>query len=140
MTLSIVSTRIAKTRHPLLTTLALFAAVAVFALPDVALADTQEKVCGFFSSIKNILNAASVVVVTVAVIFAGYQIAFAHKRISDVTPALIGGVLIGAAAQIARTVVQGNDASQGGQCEPSAAIGIVLRIAQAVTQLPLFNA
>ena len=49
----------------------------------------------------------SVTVVTIAIIFAGYQIAFAHKRISDVAPILIGGVLIGAAGQIAKMLVDG---------------------------------
>lgn len=44
-------------------------------------------------------------------IFAGYQIAFAHKRISDVAPVLIGGVLIGAAGQIAKMLV-----ANGGSC------------------------
>ncbi len=119
MSLSTISTAIAKSRHPLLNTVALFAVVAFFAMPELAFAqDTQTKVCGFFSNIKTILNAASIVVVTVAVIFSGYQIAFAHKRISDVTPALIGGVLIGAAAQIAKTVVRGDGAGAGdsGQC------------------------
>jgi type IV secretion system protein VirB2 len=48
---------------------------------------------------------ASIAVVTIAVIFAGYQIAFAHKRIGDVAPILIGGVLIGAAGQIARMLL-----------------------------------
>jgi len=117
MSLSTLSTTIAKSKHPLLNTIALFLVAVVLFMPDIALAqvdgDTQGKVCGFFGSIKTILNAASIVVVTVAVIFSGYQIAFAHKRISDVTPALIGGVLIGAAAQIAKTVVgngTGNDA------------------------------
>src|ERR1700712_1662141 len=112
MSLSTLSTTIAKSRHPLLNTVALFAVLTLCLMPELAFAqDTQDKVCGFFSSIKGILNAASIVVVTVAVIFSGYQIAFAHKRISDVTPALIGGVLIGAAAQIAKTVV-GNDSTQ----------------------------
>ena len=53
----------------------------------------------------SIVNLASIAVVTIAVIFAGYQIAFAHKRISDVAPILIGGFLIGAAAQIAKMLV-----------------------------------
>lgn len=109
MSLSTLSSAIAKSKHPLLNTFALFLVAVVLFMPGVALADvdgdTQGKVCGFFGSIKTILNAASIVVVTVAVIFSGYQIAFAHKRISDVTPALLGGVLIGAAAQIAKTVV-----------------------------------
>lgn len=59
------------------------------------------KVTGFFSSIEGLLKIVSVSIVTIAVIFAGYQIAFAHKRISDVAPILIGGVLIGAAGQVA---------------------------------------
>ncbi len=50
-----------------------------------------------------------------AVIFAGYQIAFAHKRIGDVAPILIGGVLIGAAGQIARMLLgEGSDGKCGG--------------------------
>jgi type IV secretion system protein VirB2 len=43
----------------------------------------------------------SIVVVTIAIIFSGYQIAFAHKRIADVAPVMIGAILIGAASQIA---------------------------------------
>ncbi|MDQ7995309.1 MAG: TrbC/VirB2 family protein [Luteibacter sp.] len=119
MALSALSTTIAKSKRPLLNTIALFAVLALAFVPELAFADddTQTKVCGFFGSIKTILNAASIVVVTVAVIFSGYQIAFAHKRISDVTPALIGGVMIGAAAQIAKTVV-GNDTSSD-QCTTS---------------------
>ena len=74
-------------------------------VPGIALGqdatDTITTTCGFAGNIKSILNAVSIVVVTIAVIFAGYQIAFAHKRISDVAPVLIGGILIGAAGQIA---------------------------------------
>ncbi len=44
----------------------------------------------------------SIIVVTIAVVFSGYQIAFAHKRIGDVAPVLIGAILIGAAGQIAK--------------------------------------
>ena len=77
-------------------------------LPGIALAQaapdfggTDSKVTGFLQNINGLLNLASIAVVTIAVIFAGYQIAFAHKRIADVAPILIGGFLIGAAAQIA---------------------------------------
>ncbi|MBD8634699.1 TrbC/VirB2 family protein [Stenotrophomonas sp. 169] len=76
----------------------------VFATPG-GFADTDKKVCGFFDSISGLLNMASIAVVTIAVIFAGYQIAFAHKRISDVSPILIGGLLIGAASQIAKMLL-----------------------------------
>lgn len=82
------------------------------ALPATALAQaapdfggTDSKVTGFLQNINGLLNLASIAVVTIAVIFAGYQIAFAHKRISDVAPILIGGFLIGAAAQIAKMLV-----------------------------------
>ena len=61
--------------------------------------------CTFVKNIHTILNLISIAVVTIAIIFAGYQIAFAHKRIADVAPILIGGVLIGAAGQIARMLV-----------------------------------
>jgi type IV secretion system protein VirB2 len=97
--------------------------IAVLMIPGIAIAqvgDAGKKVCGFFESINSMLNAASIVVVTVAVIFSGYQIAFAHKRIADVAPALIGGVLIGAAAQVAKMVVGGTgDNTSAGACQSS---------------------
>lgn len=68
-------------------------------------ADADKKVCGFFDQITGLLGMASIAVVTIAVIFAGYQIAFAHKRIADVAPILIGGMLIGAAGQIAKMLL-----------------------------------
>ena len=86
-----------------------FLIVAALAAPGLALAQdfagTDTKVCGFFSNINGLLNMASIVVVTIAIIFSGYQIAFAHKRISEVSPILIGGLLIGAAAQIAKMMI-----------------------------------
>lgn len=82
---------------------AFFIAPEALATPDFG--DTGQKVCGFFDNINGLLNLASIAVVTIAVIFAGYQIAFAHKRIADVAPILIGGLLIGAAAQIANMLI-----------------------------------
>ncbi len=75
---------------------------------------TDQKVCGFFNSINGLLSIASIAVVTIAVIFAGYQIAFAHKRIADVAPILIGGLLIGAAGQIASMLL--GDSSDNSAC------------------------
>ena len=88
--------------------------VGVLAAPGVAMAgdafgDAEEKVGGFFEGLNSLINLASIAVVTVAVVFAGYQIAFNHKRISDVAPVLIGGFLIGAAAQIAKMVLGDNN-------------------------------
>jgi type IV secretion system protein VirB2 len=103
---------------------ALFAAAV--ASPDVmatgaggSFTETGDTVCGFFTNINSLLNIASIAVVTIAVIFAGYQIAFAHKRIADVAPILIGGLLIGAAGQIAKMLL-GDDA--GGSCTAVSAL------------------
>ncbi|WP_425478455.1 TrbC/VirB2 family protein [Dyella dinghuensis] len=83
--------------------------IGAMTLPGTVLAQdlggTDTKVCGFFSNINSLLNMASIAVVTIAVVFAGYQIAFAHKRIADVAPILIGGLLIGAAGQIAKMLI-----------------------------------
>jgi type IV secretion system protein VirB2 len=90
--------------------------VGTLSIPEFAMAqgfddaEAQTKVEGFFSSLNSLLNIASIAVVTIAVIFAGYQIAFAHKRVSDVAPVLIGGFLIGAAAQIAKMLL-GSDST-----------------------------
>lgn len=82
---------------------------AVIASPAFAqggdFAGTDIKVCGFFDNVNGLLNMASIAVVTIAIIFAGYQIAFAHKRIADVAPILIGGLLIGAAGQVAKMLL-----------------------------------
>jgi type IV secretion system protein VirB2 len=51
--------------------------------------------------------------VTIAVIFSGYQIAFAHKRIGDVAPVMIGAILIGAASQIAKMFLSQSTTDSG---------------------------
>jgi len=84
--------------------------VAMLALPSLAFAaddaaEATTKVSDFFVHLKGLLSVASLAVVTIAVVFAGYQIAFAHKRIADVAPILIGGFLIGAAGQVASMLV-----------------------------------
>ncbi len=85
------------------------ALVALVAMPELVFAqsgsDAAGRVESFFDNIYSLLNIASIAIVTIAVIFAGYQIAFNHKRIGDVAPVLIGGFLIGAAAQIAKMLL-----------------------------------
>ncbi len=104
------------TQRTLKATLMATACLALMAAPEVLaqgvdFGGTDKKVCGFFSSINGLLNIASIAVVTIAVIFAGYQIAFAHKRIADVAPILVGGLLIGAAGQIAKMLLGSENAS-----------------------------
>ena len=106
--------------YPVLRSLSRFSLTAVIVLPGLALAQADggltQTTCGFLSTVQNVLNAVSVVVVTIAVIFSGYQIAFAHKRIGDVAPVFIGALLIGAASQIAKLFLAG---SSGGGCSSS---------------------
>ncbi|MXV07275.1 TrbC/VirB2 family protein [Xanthomonas sp. F4] len=98
-------------------TAAVFASGVAMAGGTNGYAGTDTKVCGFLNNTNGILNMASVLVVTIAVIFAGYQIAFAHKRVAEVAPVLLGGVLIGAAGQLAKMLI-GKDA---GNCDGTAA-------------------
>jgi type IV secretion system protein VirB2 len=76
-------------------------AMAEAASGDGAFTAACQNVSSFFGNFQVILKAVSIGIVTIAIVFAGYQIAFAHKRISDVAPILIGGLLIGGAATIA---------------------------------------
>lgn len=95
------------------------AIAALVVLPGLAMAqasggsDLATTTCGFVKTIVGVLNAVSIVVVTIAVIFSGYQIAFAHKRIGDVAPVFIGALLIGAATQIAKLFL-GDSSTVGG--------------------------
>ena len=106
--------------HSQRTRLCLFICAAMLlgvVLPDVVFAQdasaTIDTTCKFATNINKILNAISIVVVTIAVIFSGYQIAFAHKRIGDVAPVLIGAVLIGAAGQIAKMFLADSTTTAG---------------------------
>jgi type IV secretion system protein VirB2 len=82
------------------------AVIVALAVPTLALADDATgAICTLLGKVQTALTAISVGVVTIAIIFAGYQIAFAHKRITEVAPILIGGILIGAAGQIAKTLM-----------------------------------
>ena len=94
--------------------------VGILAMPGMAMAqEATDRVEEFFGNLNSLLNIASIAVVTIAVIFAGYQIAFAHKRISDVAPVLIGGFLIGAAAQIAKMLLGDSALAEGDAGAPS---------------------
>jgi len=107
-------------QHSLFRRYAQFALVACLMLPMLAFAQdssgTSGAMCTLLTNLNGILNAISLVVVTIAVIFSGYQIAFAHKRIAEVAPILIGGVLIGAAGQIAKLVLGGSGAAAAAGC------------------------
>ena len=95
----------------LLTYLLLTPIAMAYGQPAPGGTEAQTKLCGVMANVHSILKVASILIVTIAIIFAGYQIAFAHKRISDVAPILIGGLLIGAAGQLAVMVIGNGDFS-----------------------------
>lgn len=76
--------------------------------------DAGTNIKSFFETINGILAIISLAVVTIAIVFAGYQIAFAHKRFSDVAPVLIGGMMVGGAAAIASMLVSGGGTTKTG--------------------------
>ncbi len=97
--------------------------VAMLSMPhllfaqDVDFADTCATIGGFFEGVEGLLKFISVLVITVAIIFCGYQIAFANKRISDVAPVMIGAVLIGGASTIATMLMSSDTGANGtGDC------------------------
>lgn len=104
--------------------------LAVLFFSRFALADGFSDACSnvetFFTRFETILKVVSVAIVTIAIVFAGYQIAFAHKRISDVAPILIGGLLIGGAATIAAWFVGDFTADSCTAIAPMHAISQVL--------------
>ncbi len=105
------------TRRPVPDLAVPLAAAWLSLLPMLAWADsygkTDRKLCGFLNNITGLLDLGSMAVVTIAIVFAGYQIAFNHKRITEVASILVGGLFTGAAAQIAKMVVGG----EGNGCE-----------------------
>ncbi|MBD9367746.1 TrbC/VirB2 family protein [Xanthomonas sp. XNM01] len=102
--------------------------VALVAMPELAFAQdvsgASTRVNSFFTNLNGLLDVASVAIVTIAVIFSGYQIAFNHKRIGDVAPVLIGGFLIGAAAQITKMLL------------PESVTSTSMLLEQVMTQMP----
>jgi type IV secretion system protein VirB2 len=95
---------------------------AIAVMPSAFAQDATSTICGFLGSINTLLNVVSVVIVTIAIVFSGYQIAFAHKRIAEVAPVLIGAILIGAASQIAKMIL-GSTAGAG--CVAGPNLGMV---------------
>lgn len=61
-----------------------------------------QKVNSFLANIEDILRGASIASVTIAIMIVGYQITFGGKTFRDCAPVLIGGLLIGGAAEFAR--------------------------------------
>ncbi|MDK4565485.1 TrbC/VirB2 family protein [Kingella kingae] len=54
-----------------------------------------------FTEVMKALDSISLVVVTIAFAIAGYKVVFGGRTIQEVSPILIGGVIIGAAGYLA---------------------------------------
>jgi len=79
------------------------AVLAMLAMdPALAQSGGLEKVNSFLETVLSILRGASIAVVTIAIIWAGYKFLFKHADVGEVAKILGGGLLIGGAAEIAR--------------------------------------
>lgn len=96
------------------------------------------KVSGFFKNFETILKVASVSIVTIAIVFAGYQIAFAHKRLSDVAPLLIGGLLIGGSSALASWFMAGW--TTGSDCNKDESAALMMNVVASAEHLLAFIA
>ncbi|WP_150137767.1 TrbC/VirB2 family protein [Candidatus Enterovibrio escicola] len=81
--------------------------IAFFALaiPEFAYAGGLNKINNFMENIANILRGASIITVTVAVMWAGYKFLFMQANVMEVGKIVIAGLLIGGAAEISRYIV-----------------------------------
>ncbi len=59
------------------------------------------KITDMANQISTLLSTLSIVIMTIAFCFVGYQMAFANKRFADVMPVVIGAVIVGGALQLA---------------------------------------
>lgn len=74
----------------------------IFIEPSFAWDDTLKT---FVTTFSTALKGVAVVIITVAFMFAGYQIAFGGKSISSLMPIIIGSIVIGGAAGLAGTLI-----------------------------------
>ncbi|KOE79480.1 hypothetical protein ACS86_17840 [Vibrio alginolyticus] len=73
--------------------------------PDMAYAAGLDKVNDFMDNIASILSGAAIITVTVAIMWAGYKFLFTQASPMEVGKIVIGGLLIGGAAELASYIV-----------------------------------
>jgi trbC/VIRB2 family len=79
--------------------------LATMAFANPSFGAGVERVNKTMEMIKTVLTSIAVVVVTIAILVAGYKIIFGGQTFREVAPILVGGVIIGAAAEIASLLV-----------------------------------
>lgn len=87
-------------------TLAVLLAIGAFYLVDPALAQSStgglDRINTFMDNILTLLRGISVTIATIAIIWAGYKFLYQHADLSEIVYIIGGGLLVGAAAEIAR--------------------------------------
>ena len=92
--------------HASLRVAARSAALAPLALPGVALAaGGTSNINTLFQTILDTMQDVAVVIATIAFVYAGFKMLFLRASLEAVSGPLIGGVVIGAAAWIAKLLV-----------------------------------
>ena len=59
----------------------------------------------FFQNLQTVLQGLGVVVLTCAIMWASYQVMWAHKRFMDIQHVFLGGLGIGCAAELAAWIM-----------------------------------
>lgn len=84
----------------------LWAGLALLCMCEVAFAAGGiQKVNTLMQSVQTALYAVSAIVVTIAIMWAGFKIAFQGNTLREAAPPLLGGIIIGAASGIAGLLV-----------------------------------
>lgn len=68
-----------------------------------------ESVQTLFETVLDVLQTASVPIVTIAVCWAGYKVIWGGSAIQEVGPLVVGAILIGASPWVAELLVQGSN-------------------------------
>lgn len=82
----------------------LIAALALASVSAPAFAQIS-KVDTVMTNIQNVLSGVAVVAFTIALIWAGFKMAFQHAKWSEISNIVIGGILVGGASGIASWLI-----------------------------------
>lgn len=80
-------------------------AVALLALSASPAFAQISKVNTVMSNVQTVLVGVAVTVFTIAIMWAGFKLAFQHAKWSEVSNIVIGGILVGGAAGIAAWLI-----------------------------------
>lgn len=88
-----------------ITPLTLFITLAMLTNTAFAAVPQGKEINELFETILKYLNGASIAVVTIALLWAGYKVLFQGNTIQEVAKPLLGAVLIGASPWIAQLLL-----------------------------------